>query len=473
MNGKKLWLFTLVLVLLLSGCSGMLLQKTDVSALDYSGGELPPLEELLRYPQLEVLDLRDTGMTVQEYEEYARQLPDCRILWSVPFQGKYLPQDTTELTVTSLTPEDVELLRYFPELRSVDARDCGDPAMAALLQQTYPNCTVRYQVTIGQRVIDSGAEELVLSEPELREAAQVLGYLPKLRSVTIEGSDLETGEVEPLLQACPEAEFHWNFSLCGVSVSSDDREVDLSGVPMESVETVEDSLGLFNHLEKVIMCDCGISSEEMDALWKRHPEVRFVWNISLGKASVRTDITALIPFKYGYSGSPYKTGDDLLDRDCTEMKYLVDLVCLDLGHMSIRDLSFLEYMPNMEYLLLCDNGIRDITPIGGLKKLKYLEIFNNPITDISVLEGCTALEDLNATYNPVEDVTVLQTLPNLKNLWMTAGLLTKEQVAWLEAEFSDINLQLYTGRSTAAGWRELPNYFKQRDLLDMWYMTTP
>ena len=275
------------------------------------------------------------------------------------------------------------------------------------------------------------------------------------------------------MDLCPDAEFHWQFCVCGVLTDSDAAELDLSGIPMESVAEVEESLHLFNGLEKVIMCDCGIPSEEMDALWKRHPETRFVWTVSVAKARFRTDTTALIFFTYGYSGDDTKQGDDIRDKDCGEMKYLVDLVCLDIGHMSIRDLSFLEYMPNMEYLLLCDNGIRDITPVGGLNKLKYLETFNNPISDLSALAGCTALEDLNFTYNTPKDVTFLKELPNLKNLWATGGLLTKDQVAWMEEEFADINLVLYSGRSTAAGWRELPNYYKQRDLLGMWYMTTP
>lgn len=473
MKRKPLILVALALMVLLSGCSSALHADRTATSLDFSGGEALPPEELLQYPQLEMLNLRDTGLTVQAYEEYARLLPNCRIEWSVPFQGQYLPQDTAELTVSALSAEDVSVLQYFPELKKLDARGCQDPEIPAQIQREYPDCLVLYQVPIGERTVDSDTETLTLSEEELDDAARVIGCLTKLRSVTITGDKLEMEAVEPLRNACPDVQFHWNFTLCGVSVSSDAQEVDLSGISMESVDAVENSLPLFNDLKKVIMCDCGISSQEMDALWKRHPEIRFVWNISLGHASVRTDITALIPFKYGYTGNPDKPGDDLRDKDCTELKYLVDLVCLDLGHMSVRDLSFLNHMPNMEYLMLCDNGIKDITPVGGLKKLKYLEIFNNSIADISVLAGCTALEDLNATYNPLADVTVLQELPNLQNLWLSGALMTQEQTAWLEEVFADINLVLYSGRSTGAGWRELPNYYNQRDLLDMWYMTTP
>lgn len=388
-------------------------------------------------------------------------------------QGQTLSADTRELVLTELTEEELAVLVQFPQLTYIDARECSDSARLAQLQRSLPQCSVAYQVTIGGQTVDSNITEIQISGADLEEAAQKLAWLPSLTLVEVTGSDLDNEQVYALRQVCPGADVRWQVSLCGIRASSDSKELDLSGIPMEDVSCVEESLKYFPNLEKVILCNCGLPSEELDAMWKRNPEIRFVWNVLIGKADIRTDITALHFYKYGYGGSDYKQGDDIKDSDCAEMKYLVDLVCLDLGHMSVKDLSFLEYMPNMEYLLFCDNGIKDITPVGTLKKLKYLETFNNPITDISALAGCTALEDLNVTYNPLKDVTVLKELPNLKNLWISGGLLKTDQVAWLEEEFSDINLVLYSGRSTAAGWRELPNYYKQRDLLDMWYMTTP
>ena len=65
-------------------------------------------------------------------------------------------------------------------------------------------------------------------------------------------------------------------------------------------------------------------------------------------------------------------------------------------------------------------------------------------------------------------------LENLKNLWASAIHLPEDQVELLETELGGkINLQLYQSRSTGGGWRELPNYYAQRDLLGMPYFTTP
>ena len=175
-------------------------------------------------------------------------------------------------------------------------------------------------------------------------------------------------------------------------IHCDAAELDLSGIPMNSVDTLEAGLKYFNNLQKVVMCDTGLPSEEIDALWKRHPETRFVWNVQIGRFWIRTDATTLMPFQYGYNGTK---GIRLYDKDCTEMKYLVDMVCMDFGHMGIQDVSFLAYMPNLEYLIIADAPVPDISAMANLKKLKYLEAFLCHILDISPLLGCTSLEDLN------------------------------------------------------------------------------
>ena len=50
-----------------------------------------------------VLDLRGSGIGIEEYEEIRASLPDCEILWDIPFQGNYYHQDTTALSFTALS----------------------------------------------------------------------------------------------------------------------------------------------------------------------------------------------------------------------------------------------------------------------------------------------------------------------------------------------------------------------------------
>lgn len=382
-------------------------------------------------------------------------------------QGQLLNEDTRELTLTSLTEEEAELLAQFSQLTHIDAKECENSALLAQLQRSLPQCQVEYLVTVGDQNVAGDCTELRIPGTDLEEAAQKLLWLPNLTAVYVSGSGLDNEQVYALRQVCPEADVYWEVSLCGITADSGCRELDLSGIKMEDVSQVENSLKYFCNLEKVIMCDCGVSSEEMDALWKRNPQVRFVWNIRVAGHKIRTDVTTFMPFQLGFSG-----GKRLSDGQCGELKYLVDVVCMDLGHMNVQDLSFVSYMPNLEYLLLCGNGIRDISPLAGLEKLKYLEGFANSITDISPLAQCPALEDVNFCYNPIEDLSPLLELENLNNIWLSGWMVDEEQVAQLQQVHKDAKIVLDSPRSTGAGWRELPNYFAQRDLLGMFYMTT-
>ena len=56
------------------------------------------------------MDLRDEDMSIEHYEALHQKMPRCKILWNVPFQSGKLPSDTTEITVDTLSEEDVERL---------------------------------------------------------------------------------------------------------------------------------------------------------------------------------------------------------------------------------------------------------------------------------------------------------------------------------------------------------------------------
>ena len=505
------------------------LYSRNMTTLDLSGTTLENPAELSKMTHLELADLRNTGLTPEDYDMLREALPGCEILWLVPFQGEYLDPDTTRLTLTSITEEEMDLLRYFPSLeaidmtgctdvdailklrerypqceipwlvpfrdgsipydaehvtlpalsvedldafahlsylKTVDARECADLEAVAELVRQYPHLTVTWQVPIQDKAYGHDTDALDLADADAEELMDQLQYLPQLKSVALTGTAPNNEAMYALKQTYPHVEFIWDFTLCGVTVSSNATEIDLSNIKMESVEEVENSLKYFHSLQKVIMCKCGIPSEEMDALWKRHPEIRFVWSAYFAGQYVRTDATTFMPWKLGYT----KNGvPGMSNKAAAELKYLVDLVAIDIGHNNINDLSFLYYMPNVEYLMMCCSGVSDLTPVGSLKKLKYLEIWENNITDLSPLAGCTALEDINFTYTAAEDLSPLFGL-NLKNIWFSGKLYSDEQVQALLDHFPGSTVKYKGEWPTSLGWRDIPNYFKQRDLLGMFYM---
>ena len=266
----------------------------------------------------------------------------------------------------------------------------------------------------------------------------------------------------------PNTVFEWSFELFGVQTSSTAKELILNEIPMESTAAVEDALKYFYNLEWVEMCQCGIPSEDMDALWKRHPETRFVWAIPMGSGFVRTDVNAFIPYKYGYHiYSPF------YDRQAKELKYLVDLICLDLGHMRMTDLDFLECMPKLQYLIIGDCIVTDFTPLAGLKDLIYLEIFMTEIKDLNVLLNLRKLECLNIGWTRADNTELLKEMTWLKHLWANNIGLTRQEVKELKEALPNTLVYVspdVTDGSTDGGWRNCPRYFEMRDLLGMYYM---
>ncbi len=437
--------------------------RLDATSLNLSGMEAPDLAKIANLTGLKKLDLRNTGLTVAEYETLQAALPDCEILWQVPIQGQYLELDAETLEITALTQEELESLQYLPKLSHVSAEGCSDLDMLMQLRKRYPEIQVDYLVTVGSKTVAGNTEVLTGCPVPPEELAERLQYLPELKELSLAIARPDNEAVYALTQEYPDVQFRWNVELCGKRYASTVRELDLSGIQVASELEVENALKYFPNLERVVMCGCGIPSEAMDALWKRNPEIRFVWSVKIANFTVRTDVTTFMPYQYGCAS--------LQGRNLSEMKYLVDVVCMDLGHMGITDISFLRYMTNLEYLIIADCEISDLSPMAGLTKLKYLEAFQNNLRDISPLAGCTALRDLNLCYNRIWDFSPLYELEHLEHLWIMDNYVNNYTRDELEARFPDATIMYHTFSSTGNGWRNIPGYYEQRDLLGMWYMT--
>lgn len=478
MRKKLIWTGATLILLLLIGLGGLFLfHKTYIVAdgqvysrklevLDLSGTPVTDLDKITELKELKKLDLRDTGLTAEEYLLLRQALPNCVIQWSVPFQNEYYDESTGELTVTALKMEELEQLKFFPELTMVDATDCRDYEALLALKAAFPELNVQYNVFLGGVPYREDTAALVLENADIRELEAALPYLPELERVEFSGAVPENEEICRLKEQYPAVTFVWDFELFGVSANSMDEELILSGIPMESVDAVEAALKCFYNLKWVEMCDCGIPSEEMDALWKRHPETRFVWTVQIGVCKLRTDVTTFMPYKFGYDGY-----SKLFDKHMAEMKYCVDLVCLDMGHMGISDYSFLEYMPNMKYLILAGTEGTDFSALAYLKELVFLELFMTKFDQAEVLTGLTKLEDLNIGNSGLDNIEPLKKMTWLKRLWLpsTRKVWYVERDELREA-LPDTIVNFSGMGSTDEGWRESPNYYAMRDMLGMGYL---
>ena len=59
-----------------------------------------------------VLDLREEEIKPRYFDKLSEKMPETEIRWNIPFQGGTLADDATEIIVTDLSEEDVELLDY-------------------------------------------------------------------------------------------------------------------------------------------------------------------------------------------------------------------------------------------------------------------------------------------------------------------------------------------------------------------------
>lgn len=498
--------------------------RLAAETVDLSGKELPELSPLQEFANLRRIDVRDTGLTVEGYEALSREYPQCEILWDVPFQGKYYDARTARITVTELSEEDILRLDYLTELTSIDGWNCEDYAALGNLQRRRPECKVFYSVEIAGKELDCDISAVELENAPYEQLRQYVEYLPGVRSIRLTGElplarqivaleeqfpdvditweteafgrkmtkdvqylwvqeadvrsvedlyfwlpyfpelkqvdltacDLPQEELIALAKDFPDIHFIFDITFDHVTVRTDAEEIDLSNVKFGTTETVEGILHCFPDLKKAVMCECDISSQDMDALGKKYPDIRFVWSVWLGNQLFRTDAVYF---------TPNRTGMKVFDSNIEDLKYCVDMVCVDLGHQAVSHCDWAANMPNLKYLILADSRVSDISGVTGLQNLVFLELFQTYyLKDYSPLLTCPALEDLNLCYS-YGDYTPILEMTWLKRLWWDGapwGASEKIRQTLTDTEYNDTS-----GSSTGGTWRQGQHYYDMRNFIGM------
>lgn len=466
----KRFLFLLFCICtLMVGCGevGVVINGTfyplETTTLDLSGEPIDDPGAIANLTALTCLDIRNTGVTNQQYDTLVTALPNCQILWTPMFQGQSYDLNTTSMVVKTLTEQDLADLARFPEITYIDATELENCTLLPLLMAQFPQARVDYTVRIGDAVILPDAIEAEFSASSA-ELAAALRLLPDVKKVCLTGELPEAAELVALQNAYPDVQLLWQVEICGVSADCTTVELDLSGIPMADTQELETKLAYLPNLEKVLMMDCGISNEEMEALNLRHEDVLFVWYVNLGPyITVRTDITFFGTHFYGR----YVVNDD----DCENLRYCTEMVCLDLGHQAITKCDFVAYMPHLKYLVLADTGVSDLTPLSGLTELVFLEIFMTQVTDYTPLLTVTCLEDLNIGYT-FGDIEVVKQMVWLERLWWSyaAEGMGAQELADFRAAMPDTYIEVWAESSTGGDWRRGQNYYDMRDYMGLPYM---
>lgn len=431
-------------------------EKT-IEVLDLSGTPLENVEQLQAFTGLKTMDLRGTGLAPEDYDRVRAWFPEAEVYWDIPFQGKTFPMDTRELKITALTEADLEMLPYFTELKRISGEDCPDYPILHELRQQRPDLEIRYRVPVNGEAFSWDLKEISLPGADVEALFEALTFLTELENVALRPPLAPMERISALAEAFPEVSFSWELEVGGITVNEKTETLDLTGIPM-TVEEMDAVIPYLPKLTFVDMTDCGISNEEMDALNNRYDDIQIVWTVVLGSwYRIRTDVTSFMSVRDGF----YPKGNDLYN-----LRYCHDMIAIDVGHREITNIDFVAHMPHLRYFLMCETKVRDLTPLTGLTELIYLEIFLNEIKDLSPLATLTALEDLNLYYVG-GDPEVIARMTWLKNLWWNYGAGSR---AMLQAALPDCKFNYTSYSSTGGGWRELPNYYAQRDIFGMYYM---
>ncbi len=414
------------------------------------------LYTLTHYPDLKSVDL--SGSTCYgPILDFMEKHPELEITFTVDLGGSAVSVKETDLT---LSPGQyqydalVENLQYLPELKTLALPQVNlDAGQLHALMEAYPRLAISYTQEILGITVDADTRELDLSamtSGQLGEAMQKLGMLANVKTVKL-SSSLSRDEVDQLQAAAPHIVFDYSFSLFGQTISTAQEEIIFKkqDIGNEGEGEIREALKLLEHCQRFVLDDCGLDYEVLAKIredFRGGPKV--VWRVRFGVGNRYTTVT---------DDDVIRAVKNVTDETCGPMKYLEDVVHMDLGHNdTLSDLSFVGYMPKLETLIVSGCSVNDISGFENCKNLKWLELaYCAKLKDISPLAGCENLAYLNLSFTGVSDYTPLDALPLERFVCLSPKVSTEAQNAFIAAHPKEDCITVFYGQKNpySYGWR--------------------
>ena len=458
----------------------------------FQGGNIPSdVTEItitnLSEKDIAILDYAQKLTTVQaegctDYEaleQLQQQRPEVEVNYSIAFSTGGRPWDVERLELSGITEEDISLLRHLPNLKAVVLTDgSNDQKMVEALKKAAEASGLEFGVQFLGEVYTT-REESVEVEGITDDGIAMLHYFGNLKNLQLKNPTADPEKIIALENQLSGVTVSWEVTLGDQHFDSQTTVVDLTMVEVRDLAEVEQKMQYLPNLEQVTFGLCGVDNPEwgnsrskLTASPIRNEDLaayrdrvrgnyKVVWTVRLGPSiALATDKDNFMPNHFGVGQLP--------DDYAYNLRYCEEMVCLDVGHMTLTDISFVEYMPNLKYLILAWTEVQYIEPIRTCKNLVFLELDNSCIRDISPLVDCTALEDLNLG-NTWCDITPVTKMPWLKNVYM----ILRGNAGVVGMALPDTRVVTSNDPEAATvgyGWRRLPNYYAMRDCLHVPYM---
>ena len=356
----------------------------------------------------------------------------------------------------------MENLKHLPLVQKIDFKNADfTPEQMTQLQETYPGIQMTFTAEILGKEYDVSTKSMDLSDltpDQVDEVASRLGTLTALEEVELmqpSGTTrLALADVKKLVEAAPQAKFHYVFDFYGMTLATTDEEVIIKGIKVED-DNFEANLRMV--LDVMSGCKRFVldAKGQYDKMWKKtsnealaqiredyRDKLSFVWRVYFGDNGSSLTDAEVIRAVYG-----------LNDDNSGAMRYLEKVRYMDIGHNEFLDYAdFISGMVSLEAVIVSGAPIKSLEPFAACKNLKFLELTEcRYITDLSPLKECTQLEMLNISQSEITDISVLEEL-NLTHLNTINNDVPEEQIEAFIENHPDC-WTVTEGNHYGIGWR--------------------
>ncbi len=408
----------------------------------------------------ESLDLRGQDISFAHYDTVHQNMPQCYVVWDVPFQGGKVASDSSRISVSTLSQEDLDILyRYFPNLTELVAGGNADYALLEQFQSQMPGCAVTYQVRLGGISVDPDVAELTL-EPadfDLETLKENLPHLHQLTDVTLKATTLTAEQLQQLQEEFDTVTFQATISLLGQEYDSQTTQLDLSGITGEAVDEVCQKIAMLPQLESIELMDdagtCQLDTTQVQQLKNAAPnaKVHYTFDFYGTTLSTTDEEVKLHSVKFGENGADdLRAALSLMDgcsrfvveysnlsndtlaqirdeyRDQTKLVWRVQFgggSCLTDAEVirctyDLRDSNShnLYYCEDVRFVDVGHNEwITDVSFVGGMTNLEVIIISGSMAKDLTAFANCKKLRVLEAAFcEYIEDITPLAQCESLE-----------------------------------------------------------
>lgn len=421
-----------------------------------------------------------------------------------------------------MTAEEIVGLDIYENLASLDlsGSDCYDAILDYI--NAHPSVEVIYTVDVaGVELSNDVSEVTFVDASNYKDIISAHKYLPQIRSIRLDDTDMTLEEIEELRAEFPDANVTYTVTIQGKSYEPETAEFDFAGLSSDELNALVPALKKLPELNYINLISpdgtCVLNVDEFVSFANNFPDIFFNYCFELFGKEVSTSDTELkydlVPI--GNRGvdafrkvMPYMKKLTLLlldccgisdyellahlnedfpdtevvwrvrlgeydcltnaemiwlnagvnDELCLPLKYCTKCRYLDMGHNDIHNIDFCNYMPDLEVAIFALTPLQNIYPLANCPKLEYLEIYATEVSDISPLANCKNLQHINfGSLYTITDISPLYGLTNLKRVRSVSSGVPVEQQEEIMALLPNCDCQFGYEESSAGNWRRDPD----------------